>query len=777
MKFQLQSPFQPTGDQPQAIQKLVEGVNNSKEDQVLLGVTGSGKTFTMANVIAQTQKPTLILAHNKTLAAQLYQEFRDFFPNNAVSYFVSYYDYYQPEAYIPSSDTYIEKEADINDEIDKLRLAATTNLITRPDVIVVASVSCIYNLGSPVEYGKSILRIMAGEVIARETLMLQLSNLQYERSTTDLRRGSFRLRGDIIQVWPAYQDTAYKIDTLENTIVSITEIDPVTGAQVESSQTNEESFSSGKPKVITIFPAKHYQGASGDEQQEHIKNIEYDLKIRVEELQKQNKPLEAYRLQQKVNYDLEMIREFGFVNGIENYSRYFDGRKPGEAPFTLLDYFAANSKQFHNDFLTFIDESHITVSQVKGMYFGDRARKENLIDYGFRLPSAIDNRPLRLPEFLERNKQIIYVSATPKDWELNRVNGEVVEQLIRPTGLVDPLIELRPIENQIESLIIEILKRKQLGQRVLVTTLTKKMAEALTNYLNDQKKIDKLVQNYLQRLKNQKEFPDAEHTYWNNELLPVDDMEIGKIDTKYYHHLSNSSQGEKLPEKHDYPKVAYLHSDIETLERSDILADLRKGEYDVVVGINLLREGLDLPEVSLVAVLDADKEGFLRSATSLIQTMGRAARHENGKAILFADRLTGSMQEAISETQRRRTIQVAYNQEHNITPTSINKPLRDRMLLKEVDEDGYTIQSVKKGRRKGNQQQRQRHPEKPQKPMIIQLTKKEAVDLTKLHPEELTPDDKKKMSAKLRRRMKQAANDLDFELATLLRDTATELEK
>lgn len=774
MKFKLQSPFQPTGDQPQAIQELVDGVEKQKTDQVLLGVTGSGKTFTMANVIQQTQKPALILAHNKTLAAQLYQEFRDFFPHNAVSYFVSYYDYYQPEAYIPSSDTYIEKEADINDEIDKLRLAATTNLITRPDVIVIASVSCIYNLGSPVEYGKSILRIMDGELIARETLMMQLSNLQYERSSTDLRRGSFRLRGDIIQVWPAYQDTAYKIDTLENKIISIQEIDPITGTPTGNA--TAENQSGGRPKIITIFPAKHYQGATGD-QTKQIQEIENDLAIRVEELKEKGKPIEAYRIQQKVQYDLEMIREFGFVNGIENYSRYFDGRKPGEAPYTLLDYFAANSKMFKNDFLTFIDESHMTVSQVKGMYFGDRARKENLINYGFRLPSAIDNRPLRLPEFLDRNSQIIYVSATPKDWELNRAGGEVVEQLIRPTGLVDPLIELRPIDNQIENLIIEILKRKQLSQRVLVTTLTKKMAEALTEYLNDTKKIDLLVKNYNQRQSLKNDNPDAETIFWDQELLPVEDMKIGKIEEKYFHHLSRRNDQKSYSKIIEYPKVAYLHSDIETLERTDILADLRKGDYDVVVGINLLREGLDLPEVSLVAILDADKEGFLRSATSLIQTMGRAARHDNGLAILFADRLTGSMQNAISETQRRRTIQVEYNQTHNITPTSIHKPLRERMLLKEVDEDGYTIQSQKKGRGKMTSQQIQRSPERTQKPLIIQLSKKEAVDLTKLHPEELTPDDKKKMSAKLRRRMKQAANDLDFELATILRDTANKLEK
>ena len=670
MAFKLVSPFHPTGDQPQAIAKLVDNLKQQAKQQVLLGVTGSGKTFTAAQVIAQIQKPTLVIAHNKTLAAQLYQELRDFFPENAVSYFVSYYDYYQPEAYLPSSDTYIEKEATINDEIDKLRLSATTNLLTRPDTIVVASVSCIYNLGSPAEYGNYVLEIMAGELISRQSLLTQLSNLQYQRSDTDLLRGTWRLRGDVIQVWPSYQDNAVMIDTLENKITKIANIHPISGAEIS------------ELKKTVIYPAKHYM-LNPQTQVEGIKAIRQDLQSRLEELTTQNKKLEAYRLEQKVNYDLEMIQEFGFVNGIENYSRYFDGRQPGEPPFTLLDYLAESARIFKTDgFLTFIDESHMTVPQVRGMYHGDQARKKNLIDYGFRLPSAMDNRPLQFHEFLARLDQTIYVSATPNDWEISMSEGRVVEQLVRPTGLLDPEIEIKPSQNQIADLTSEILHKKKLGQRVLVTTLTKKMSEALTDYLK-------------------------EH---NPEL-----------------------------------KVAYLHSDVETLDRSTILTDLRTGKYDVLVGINLLREGLDLPEVTLVAILDADKEGFLRSATSLIQTMGRAARHSAGKAILYADRITGSMQTAIDETKRRRKIQKEFNLQHHITPQNISKPIRKELI---------------------NQAKNNKASKK-----LLASSKLEQIDAANL-----TPDDRKKLILTFKKKMQQAAKALDFEEAMRLRDKIKSLE-
>jgi len=704
MPFQLLSPYQATGDQPQAITELLAGLKAGKEDQTLLGVTGSGKTFTMANVIAQSQKPTLVIAHNKTLAAQLYQELRDFFPHNAVSYFVSYYDYYQPEAYLPSSDTYIEKEATINEEIDKLRLAATTYLMTRQDVIVVASVSCIYNLGSPADYGHFVLELVEGELISRESLLLQLSNLQYERSDSDLLRGSYRLRGDILQLWPAYQDTALRIDTLDNRIVSIQEIDPVSGqVLLEKEQSNFY-----KNKMAVIYPAKHYM-VDPRQQQAAFAQIRQDLQTRLAELRAANRQIEAYRLEQKVSYDLEMIQEFGSVNGIENYSRYFDGRLPGQPPYTLLDYFNFNREKFGLDsFLTIIDESHITVPQIKGMFFGDRSRKETLIEYGFRLPSALDNRPLQLEEFLIRKGQTLYVSATPNTWEISRSGGQPVEQLIRPTGLLDPEVEMRPTAKQIEDLVKEIVKRKQLQQRVLVTTLTKKMAETLTDYLNDQKKIDKLL--------------------------------TGEDDT---------------PTKlFEYPKVAYLHSDVETLDRSDILDDLRKGEYDVLVGINLLREGLDLPEVSLVAILDADKEGFLRSATSLIQTMGRAARHVQGRVILYADRITNSMQIAMEETARRRHTQQQYNQQHQITPIGINKPIREKLLKREKKEP-------ESGLSKGG--------------LILQLNKRERLNLGQIKAEELTPDDRQRLSKKLRTQMKKAAAEMDYELAAIIRDKIAEL--
>jgi excinuclease ABC subunit B len=703
MPFKLHSNYQPTGDQPKAIDDLVKSLAAKNQDQVLLGVTGSGKTFTMANVIAQLQKPTLVIAHNKTLAAQLYQELRDFFPKNAVSYFVSYYDYYQPEAYIPSSDTYIEKEATINEEIDKLRLAATTYLMTRPDVIIIASVSCIYNLGSPADYGHFILELVEGELIDRETLLLQLSNLQYDRNDQELARGSYRLRGDTIQIWPAYQDNALRIDTLENRIVSIREIDPVSGTVLP--ETEQSSFY--RNKMALIYPAKHYM-VDPRSQQEAFTEIQQDLNSRVNELQEAGKIVEAYRLKQKVTHDLETIREFGSTNGIENYSRYFDGRQPGQPPFTLLDYFKFNQEKFQQDsFLTIIDESHITVPQIKGMYFGDRSRKETLIQYGFRLPSALDNRPLQLPEFLERKGQTVYVSATPSDWEIQRSQGRVIEQLIRPTALLDPEIEIRPIEGQIENLIREIITRKRLQQRVLVTTLTKKMAETLSDYLNDRQKIQKLF-----------------------------------------------SDDEQLLEE-EYPKVAYLHSDVETLDRSDILDDLRKGVYDVLVGINLLREGLDLPEVSLVAILDADKEGFLRTSTSLIQTMGRAARHVNGRVILYADKITQSMQIAMDETRRRRQIQQQYNQDHQLTPQGIQKPIREKLLHREKKEE-------------------ESNPSK--KSILLQINKRERLNLSQIDAEGMTPDDKAKLRKKLKTEMKKAANELDYELAAIIRDTIAKLE-
>ncbi len=788
MKFQLKSPFKPTGDQPKAIEQLVKGFHAKKDRQTLLGVTGSGKTFTMANVIEQTQLPTLIIAHNKTLAGQLYQEFRDFFPNNAVSYFVSYYDYYQPEAYIPTTDTYIEKEATINDEIDKLRLATTTNLLTRPDCIVIASVSCIYNLGSPVEFGKYVLEIIEGEIIARETLILQLTNLQYERSDMEFRRGTFRLRGDTIQIWPAYEDTGLNIETLENKITSIERIDPMSGevidfettphvldspllpgelqtkiAEREDRRTTQEERHARTRRYV-IYPAKHYM-TNPKTQGEALQEIEKDLALRLEELRGAGKIVEAYRLEQKVKYDIDMIRELGFVNGIENYSRYFDGRKPGEPPFSLIEYFHENAKTFDKGtFLTIVDESHITVPQVRAMYNGDQARKQNLIDYGFRLPSARDNRPLQFFEFMGKMKDMLFVSATPNDWEISMSGNEVVEQLIRPTGLLDPKIELRPTKGQIEDLIIEIIQRKQNGQRTLVTTLTKKMAEALTDYLNDQEKVTQLIAKRKEK-DIAKETADlsAEILYQGDEL-PVDDMPIGPLDKKYYTRSQLAANiGKITPE--NYPKVAYLHSDIETLERSDILDDLRRGEYDVVVGINLLREGLDLPEVTLVAILDADKEGFLRSGTSLIQTIGRAARHESGQVIMYADKLTKSMQKAIGETQRRRTAQWQYNKDHGITATTIYKPIRDRMVVQ--TEEDKTEYDEKHGRAK---------PKKPQG-LVIHLSKKQSVDLGTVDPEALMPGEKEKLVKQLRLKMRQASDMMDFELAAEIRDAVKRLEE
>lgn len=746
LRFQLASQYQPAGDQPAAIAELVRQYQAGKNDQVLLGVTGSGKTFTMANVIQQLQRPTLVMAHNKTLAAQLYQEFRDFFPHNAVSYFVSYYDYYQPEAYIPSTDTYIEKESQVNDEIDKLRLATTTNLLTRPDVIVVASVSCIYNLGSPVEYGQYILELIEGELIARDALLTQLTNLQYDRSEAELRRGTYRVRGDIIQLWPAYMDIALRIDTLENRIITIDPIDPVSGSVLRAEDLAGHKYEEGGftgqkgSRRFMIYPAKHYV-INPKSQADAIAEIERDLATRVAELKAENKLVEAYRLNQKVQYDLENIREFGFTNGIENYSRYFDGRKPGEPPFSLLEYFAENTRRFGDvqrqlnsttnpGFLTIVDESHISLPQVRGMHHGDRARKETLVKYGFRLPSAIDNRPLQFHEFLGKTQQRMFVSATPDQWEVTQAGNTVVEQVVRPTGLLDPEIELRPSEKQLENLVWEIIRRKQIGERVLVTTLTKKMAESLTEYLNDEAKLIKLLKGYTDQ------FGEVN---FDDEGKPV------QIETIL----------RKLP---SLPKVAYLHSDVETLERSDILDDLRRGTYDVLVGINLLREGLDLPEVSLVAILDADKEGFLRSATSLIQTMGRAARHVNGRVILYADRVTKSMQAAIDETTRRRSKQLEFNQAHGITPAGIQKPIRERMLERKPDEDGDTTERTTE-----------------HAPHRIELKKGVSIDLNAINADELPPADRRKLAEALRRRMHRAANEMDFELAAKLRDAAAKL--
>ena len=741
MEFQLISDYLPAGDQPQAIEQLTKGLNQKLDHQVLLGVTGSGKTYTMANVIAQTQKPTLVIAHNKTLAAQLYQEFRDFFPNNAVTYFVSYYDYYQPEAYIPSTDTYIEKEAQINDEIDKLRLAATTNLLTRPDVIVVASVSCIYNLGNPVDYKTHIFEIIEGEVITQKTLLLQLANLQYQRSETEFRRGTFRVRGDTIQVWPAYLSTALKIETLENRITKIVEIDPLSGLPITNPD-EKKALIDHKNRYI-LYPAKHYM-VDSKVQQQAFAQVEQDLLERINVLKKQDKALEAYRLSKKVKYDLEMIQEFGFVNGIENYSRYFDGRQPGEPPFTLIDYFHANVDKFNqNSFLTIVDESHITIPQISGMFHGDRSRKETLIEYGFRLPSALDNRPLNFTEFLGKTQQNLYVSATPKNWEIEKSQGRVVEQLVRPTGLIDPKIELRPSNNQVQDLILEIIKRVSLGQRVLVTTLTKRMAEDLTEYLNNKDKIKSLVKQYQTKLQTDTA---------SKEFLPIEKIKPGLIHTKFFTHAEAIKKPKIL-----FPKVAYLHSEIQTLERSDILDELRQGKFDVVVGINLLREGMDLPEVSLVAILDADKTGFLRSDTALIQTLGRAARHDQGMAILYADYMTEAMKTAISETQRRRRAQSRYNQKHNITPASINKPIRKKLLKK-------TDTNMKKKFGAGTLK-------------TVKLSKNEEVNLSEINIEALTPQEKKSLSAQLTKAMRQVARDLDFELAAQIRDKINEINQ
>lgn len=592
--FKLSSIYEPKGDQPSAIKSLITGVEKGQREQTLLGVTGSGKTFTMANVVEKLNKPTLVLAHNKTLAAQLYNEFKNYFPNNAVHYFVSYFDYYQPEAYIARSDTYIEKDSQINEEIDRLRHAATDSLLTRKDVLIVASVSCIYGIGSVEDYGNLALTIKVGERRVRDKLLRQLTDIQYQRNDIDFHRGTFRVRGDVVDVYPASEELAYRIEFFGDEVERILQIDPLTAEVLK------------KPPVLSVFPSSHYVTPEA-KLKLAMKQIEDELALRLATFKKNGQLLEAQRLEQRTRFDLEMLQETGFVKGIENYSRYLTNREQGEQPATLLDYFS-------DDFLMFIDESHMTIPQVRGMYNGDRSRKEVLVEHGFRLPSALDNRPLTFTEFEKHINNVIYVSATPAEYELSR-SGKPVEQVIRPTGLVDPEIIVRPVENQVDDLISEIRKSVDKRHRVLVTTLTKRMAEDLTDYLKE--------------------------------------LNI---------------------------KVSYVHSGVDTLERSDILRDLRLGTFDVLVGINLLREGLDLPEVSLVAILDADKEGFLRSDQALIQTIGRAARHVEGRVIMYADHVTGSMKRAISETDRRRDRQVAHNEANNITPQSIAKAIETSML-------------------------------------------------------------------------------------------------
>ena len=657
-EFKVVAPYEPTGDQPKAIAQLVEGIRKGYRHQTLLGATGTGKTYVMAKVIEAVQRPTLVIAHNKTLAAQLYAEFREFFPDNAVEYFVSYYDYYQPEAYLPQQDLYIEKDADINEEIERLRLAATSALFSRRDVIIVASVSCIYGLGSPEDYGRVVLTLRRGDLVRRNTVLKHLVSIFYERNDIELRRGTFRVRGDTLEVMPAYTETAYRIEFWGDEVDRITEINPLTGEVI------------AEHEQIDIFPAKHFITPE-ERLQKAIADIEAELEERLQELRAAGKLVEAQRLEQRTRYDIEMLREVGYCNGIENYSRHLSQRPPGSPPWTLIDYFPP-------DFITFIDESHMTIPQIRGMYNGDRSRKEVLVEYGFRLPSALDNRPLTFEEFNERMNQVIYVSATPGPYE-REVSQQIVDLVIRPTGLLDPKVEVRPTKGQIDDLIGEIRKRVARGERALVTTLTKRMAEDLSQYLQD---------------------------------LGI--------------------------------RVHYLHSEIDTIERVEILRDLRRGVYDVVVGINLLREGLDLPEVSLVAILDADKEGFLRSESALIQTIGRAARHVNGTAILYADRITDSMRRAIDETNRRRRIQEAYNREHGIEPRSIVKDihdLTDRVRMIAEEESPYR-------------------------------TDKDAVDVHALPREEL-----ERIIQELEKQMRAAADALEFEKAAAIRDQVFELRR
>ncbi len=653
MEFQLKAPFIPTGDQPEAIRQLIAGIRQGKRHQVLLGATGTGKTFTMASVIQEMQKPALVMAHNKTLAAQLYAEFREFFPNNAVEYFVSYYDYYQPEAYVPRHDLYIEKESEINEEIERLRLAATTALMSRKDVVIVASVSCIYGIGSPEAYGRVVINLDTGKIYRRNALLRQLVESQYQRNDIELRPGTFRVRGDTLDVLPAYQDRiGYRITFFGDEVERLIEFDAVTGELQR------------ELNAAAIYPAKHFI-TDEDKLKQAIRDIEAELAERLAQLKAQDRYLEAQRLEQRTTYDLEMLREVGYCSGIENYSRHLDQRPVGTAPWTLMDYLPS-------DYLLVIDESHMSVPQIRGMFNGDRSRKTTLVEYGFRLPSALDNRPLKFNEFEQRMGYTIYTSATPGPYEMGRAD-QVVEQIIRPTGLVDPQVEVRPTEGQIDNLVGEIRRRVEMGQRTLVTTLTKRMAEKLADYL----------------------------------------LELGI-------------------------KVHYLHSEVETLERIGILRDLRLGVFDVVVGINLLREGLDLPEVSLVAILDADKEGFLRSGTALIQTIGRAARHLDGRVIMYADRMTDSMKRAIEETNRRRAKQEAYNQEHGIEPVSIIKAvhdLTDQMSIKAVAE--------------------------PQGAYHVKQDTPKA---------EIT-----RIIAEMEKQMKEAARNLEFEKAAILRDQIYEL--
>ncbi len=650
MSFKLVSKFKPNGDQPEAIKELVDGINANKKYQVLLGATGTGKTYTIANVIKETNRPTLVLAHNKTLAGQLYSELKELFPDNRVEYFVSYYDYYQPEAYVPSTDTYIEKDSSINDEIDELRHAATSALISRRDVIVVASVSCIYGIGEVEEYKNKMLTLSVGETIDRNEILTKLVEMLYERNNLDFKRGTFRVRGDIIEIIPANHNTVgYRIELFDNEIDRISEIDTLTGAITNNL------------KNVSIFPASHFV-VSDEKLKEAIERIKTELKERLEELKSQNKLLAAERLEQRTNYDLEMLEETGFCSGIENYSAPLAGRKKGETPTTLMDFFP-------EDYLLVVDESHVTLPQVRGMYNGDRSRKQNLVDYGFRLPSALDNRPLKYEEFESKINQAIFVSATPGDIELGYTNNKYIEQIIRPTGLLDPTIEVRKSEGQIDDLVGEIKSRIESNERTLVTTLTIRMAEELTHYLKE--------------------------------------LDI---------------------------KVAYLHSEIKTLERMRIIHDLRTGKYDVLVGINLLREGLDIPEVSLIAILDADKEGFLRSTRSLIQTIGRCARNVNGHVIMYGDRITDSMNEAISETNRRRSIQEKYNKENNIIPQTIKKEIRD------VISNTANIEENKKKSKK------------------------------------ISKAEKEKIMATIEQEMREAARTLDFERAMELRDILFEMK-
>lgn len=656
--FELISDYQPTGDQPEAIAQLTQGLKKGEHAQILLGATGTGKTFTISNVIAKANKPTLILSHNKTLAGQLYGEMKKFFPNNAVEYFVSYYDYYQPEAYVPSSDTYIEKDASINDEIDKLRHAATSALLERNDVIVVASVSSIFGLGDPREYRDHVLSLHVGQEIERNQLLRDLVEIQFDRNDIDFQRGRFRVHGDVVEIFPASRDErALRVEFFGDEIDRIREVDALTGEII------------GDREQVSIFPATHFL-TSDDIMDTALPQIEAEMKEQVAKFTQEGKPLEAERIQQRTTYDIEMMREMGYTNGIENYSHYMDGRKPGEPPFTLLDFFP-------KDFLLIVDESHQTMPQVRGMYNGDRARKQQLIDYGFRLPSALDNRPLKLSEFEERVNQVIYMSATPGPYEQEQTD-HVVQQIIRPTGLLDPKVEVRPVMGQIDDLVGEINQRIEKNERVLITTLTKKMSEDLTDYLKD----------------------------------------LGL-------------------------KVKYLHSDIKTLERTQIIRELRLGKFDVLVGINLLREGLDIPEVSLVAILDADKEGFLRNERSLIQTIGRAARNANGQVIMYADTITASMQAAIDETKRRREIQEAYNQAHHIVPKTIIKPIQEAITAVKPAEDAGEVEHD------------------------TEFTVKDFKALAK--------DEQQNLLAELTEQMRSAAKRLDFEQAATLRDTIMEL--